>query len=123
MKKLAVVLFVSFVAVSASASNWVLSSTNPEEELYSYVDTESISTQGNYKQAFVKMIDTPKGVYYITLFSYDCRSNPRRIKPTHITTFDLEGDVIASRPSGDASFFPILPDSQGEGQANTICNL
>ena len=121
MKKLAMMLFVSFMAVSAGAANWVEASS--DEGMYIYVDTESISKQGNYKQAFTKLINIPEGYYFINLCSYDCKSNPRRIKSTYMTRFDLEGNVTASRAMTNSSFRPVLPESMGESEVNMICNL
>ena len=123
MKKLAMMLFVSFMAVSAGAANWVAADQYSEKGLYNYVDTESISTQGKYKQAFTKSINIPEGYYLITLSSYDCKSNPRRIKYTHMTMFDLEGNVTASSAMTNSSFAPVLPDSIGESEVNMICNF
>lgn len=123
MKKLAMMLFVSFMAVSAGAVNWVEASSNPKKGLYNYVDTESISTQGKYKQAFVKMLSIPEGFFIISLISYDCRSNPRRSKPTYAAQYDLEGNSIMSRALPNSTFSPVFPDSHGERQANMICNL
>ena len=123
MKKLAMMLFVSFMTVSAGAANWVEADQNSEKGVYTYVDTESISTQGKYKQAFTKSINIPKEFYLISLSSYDCKSNPRRIKYTYMTMFDLEGNVTASSAMTNSSFHPVLPDSIGESEVNMICNL
>lgn len=123
MKKLAMMLFVSFMAVSAGAANWVAVGQDSEKGFYAYVDTESISTQGKYKQAFNKSISIPKESYVIVLNSYDCKSNPRRIKFTYITMFDLEGNMTYSGAIKNSSFSPVLPDSIGEAEVNMICNL
>lgn len=122
MKKLAMMLFVSFMAVSAGAANWVEADSNPKKGLYNYVDTESISTQGKYKQAFVKMLSIPEGFFIISLTSYDCRSNPRRSKPTYAAQYDLEGNSIMSRALPNSYFRPVYPDSVGEKLVNIICN-
>lgn len=123
MKKLAMILFVSFIAVSAGATNWVAAGQDSEQELYTYVDTDSISNQGKYKQAFTKSINILKEFYLIGLFSYDCKSNPMRSKITHGTLYDLKGAVILSSAITDSSFLPVIPDSIGEIEANMICNL
>ena len=123
MKKLAMMLFVSFMAVSAGAANWVAADQDSEKGLYAYVDTESISTQGKYKQAFTKLMNIQQGYYLISLSSYDCKSNPRRIKSTYMTAFDLEGNVTVSSAMTNSSFLPVLPDSIGESEVNMICNL
>ena len=123
MKKLAMMLFVSFMAVSAGAANWVAVDQNSEKGAYSYVDTESISTQGKYKQAFTKLMSIQQGYYLINLSSYDCKSNPRRIKFTYMTMFDLEGNVTASSAMTNSSFHPVLPDSIGESEANFVCSF
>ncbi|MGP9687764.1 hypothetical protein ACT3TH_01220 [Psychrobacter sp. AOP22-C1-C5] len=123
MKKLAVVLLVSFGAMSASAANWVAAAEDSKDGIYTYVDTESISTQGKYKQAFVKMLSIPEGFFIISLISYDCRSNPRRSKPTYAAQYDLEGNVTRSGLITNNDFLPVIPGTLGETQANMICNL
>ena len=123
MKKLAMMLFVSFMAVSAGAANWVAAAEDSKGEIYTYVDTESISTQGKYKQAFTKLMSIQQGYYLINLSSYDCKSNPRRIKFTYMTMFDLEGNVTASSAMTNSSFHPVLPDSIGESEANFVCSF
>lgn len=123
LKKSAVILLVSFVAVSSGAANWVESGSNPEKGIYTYVDTESISTQGKYKQAFTKYISIPKEFYLISLSSYDCKSNPRRHKPMHIAQFDLTGSVITSSAIPEASFDPVFPESITASVVKIICNF
>jgi hypothetical protein len=123
LKKSAVILLVSFVAVSSGAANWVESGSNPEKGVYTYVDTESISTQGKYKQAFTKYISIPKEFYLISFISYDCKSKPIRRKLTYSTLYNLEGTVISSSEITNSSFLPAIPDSIGEIEANIICNL
>lgn len=116
-------LFVSFMAVSAGAANWVAAYENPEKGVYDYVDIDSVSTKGYYKQAFIKSINIPEGYYFIALISYDCESNPRRWKPTYATIYDLEENPTGSDAMTNSSFAPVLPDSVGEEQANIVCNL
>lgn len=116
-------LFVSFMAVSAGAANWVAAAENSKSGIYTYVDTESISTQGKYKQAFTKSINIPKEFYLISLSSYDCKSKPIRRKSTYGTLYNLEGTVIFSSAMTNSSFLPVVPDSIGEIEANIICNL
>lgn len=111
------------MTVSAGAANWVAVDEDPEKEMYAYVDIDSVSTQGNYKQAFIKSINILEERYFVALTSYDCKSNPRRWKPTHMTLYDLEGNVITSNAIAASSFRPALPDSVGEAQANIVCNL
>ena len=115
-------LFVSFMAVSAGAANWVAAYENPEKGVYDYVDIDSVSTKGYYKQAFIKSINIPEGYYFIALISYDCESNPRRWKPTYATIYDLEENRTGSDAMTNSSFAPVLPDSVGEEQANIVCN-
>ena len=123
LKKSAVILLVSFVAVSSGAANWVESGSNPEKGVYTYVDTESISTQGKYKQVFSKSINIPDEYYMVTLSFYDCKSNPKRIRDTYITKYDLEGNVIWSGEVPGDSFKPVLPESILETQTNIVCNF
>lgn len=123
LKKSAVILLVSFVAVSSGAANWVESGSNPEKGFYTYVDTESISTQGKYKQAFTKTIAYSKERMIITLRIYDCRSNPIRAKDTYIAGYDLEGNITTSWPVTNNDFLPAIPGTLGETQANIVCNL
>ena len=123
MKKLAVVLLVSFGAMSASAANWVLIGSSINNENYHYIDTESISTQGKYKQAFTKLINIPDEYYMVTLSFYDCKSNPKRIRNTYLTKYDLEGNVIFSGEVPGDSFKPVLPESILETQTNIVCNF
>ena len=123
MKKLAMILFVSFIAVSAGAANWVAAVEDPEKGTYFYVDTESISTQGNYKQSFVKFINIPEEFYMVSLSSYDCRSNPRRIKFQHSTMFDLRGNVISPSSMTKSHFSPVFPDSPSESIINFVCKF
>ena len=123
MKKLAMMLFVSFMAVSAGAVNWVEASSNPKKGLYNYVDTESISTQGKYKQVFSKLINIPDEYYMVTLSFYDCKSNPKRTRNTYLTQYDLEGNVILSGEVPGDSFKPVLPESILETQTNIVCNF
>ena len=122
LKKLVVLLLVSFVTTFASAANWVNAGSNPSKGTYGYIDTESISTQGNYKQAFLKAINIPKEKYVVALTLYDCKSNPKRTKTTHLTVFDLEGNVLASS-SVNYSFDPVLPESTGEIAVGIVCNF
>ena len=117
------ILFVSFMAVSAGAANWVEAGSNPEKGMYNYIDTESISTQGNYKQAFTKIIAYSKERMIITLRIYDCRSNPIRAKDTYIAGYDLEGNITTSWPVTNNDFLPAIPGTLGETQANIVCNL
>lgn len=123
MKKLAMMLFVSFMAVSAGAANWVESGSIPDEGMYIYVDTESISKQGNYKQAFTKIIAYSKERMIITLRIYDCRSNPIRSKDTYIAGYDLEGNITTSWPVTNNDFSPVIPGTLGVKTADIICNL
>lgn len=123
MKTLALALLVSFTAVSAGAANWVAADEDPEKGMYAYVDIDSISKQGNYKQAFIKSVKILEKHYVIALMSYDCKSNPKRWKPTHIALYDLEGNSLESGATTASTFSPALPDSIGETQANMICNL
>ena len=123
MKTLALALLVSFTAVSAGAANWVAVYENPEKGIYDYVDIDSISKQGNYKQAFIKSVKNLEKRYVVALISYDCKSNPKRWKPTHVTLYDLEGNALESGSNTASTFRPALPDSVGETQANMICNL
>ena len=122
LKKLIVLLLISSATMFADAANWVNSGSNPSKGAYTYVDTESISTQGNYKQAFFKGINIPAERYVIALRSYDCKSNPKRTKTTYITMFDLEENVIASN-SVNESFNPVLPESLGEIAIGIVCNF
>lgn len=115
-------LFVSFMAVSAGAANWVESGSVPDKGVYIYVDTESISKQGNYKQAFIKTIENSRESMVIALLTYDCRSNPIRLKGTYIAVYDLEGNVTRSGPITNNDFLPVIPGTLGETQANMICN-
>ena len=121
MKKLAMMLFVSFMAVSAGAANWVEAGSNPEKGMYNYIDTESISKQGNYKQAFTKAIEISKERFTIALRTYDCRSNPKRLKNTYVASYNLEGDIILSGTPTDVGFSPVIPGSLGVETADIIC--
>ena len=114
---------VSFAAMSTSAANWVDADSNPEKGFYAYVDTESVSTQGKYKQAFTKYINIPGEYYLVALKSFDCKSNPRRSKATYITKFDLTGNVTASSEMTGISFSPVLPESMEEGLASIVCSF
>ena len=122
LKKL-IVLLVSSVTTFASAANWVECGSIPDEGVYIYVDTESISKQGNYKQAFTKTIENSKERMVIALRTYDCRSNPIRLKNTYIAEYDLEGNIIMSGPITNNDFSPVIPGSLGVKGANIICNL
>lgn len=122
LKKL-IVLLVSSVTIFASAANWVESGSVPDEGVYTYVDTESISKQGNYKQAFTKTIENSKERMIIALRTYDCRSNPIRLKNTYIAAYDLEGNITMSGPITNNDFSPVIPGSLGVKGANIICNL
>lgn len=121
MKKLAVVLLVSFGSMSAIAANWVEVGSDKNKGIYFYVDTESVSTQGSYKQAFTKQLNIPGENYFIGLSLYDCKSNPRRTKPTYITQFNLTGNVTFSSEVTGQSFRPVLPESLGKAEADFIC--
>ena len=123
MKKLAMMLLVSSVTIFASAANWVESGSVPDEGVYTYVDTESISKQGNYKQAFTKVIENSKERMVITLRTYDCRSNPIRLKNTYIAEYDLEGNITMSGPITNNDFSPVIPETLGVKTADIICNL
>lgn len=122
LKKL-IVLLVSSVTIFASAANWVECGSVPDEGVYIYVDTESISKQGNYKQAFTKAIEISKERFTIALRTYDCRSNPIRLKNTYIAEYDLEGNITMSGPITNNDFSPVIPGSLGVKGANIICNL
>jgi gamma-glutamyltranspeptidase len=106
----------------ANAANWIDAGSNPLKGTYGYIDTESISTQGSYKQAFLKVVDIPTERYVVALTSYDCKSNPKRTKTTHLTVFDLEGNVIVSN-SVNSSFDPVLPESGAEIVVGIVCNF
>jgi len=114
-------LFVSFMAVSAGAANWVEVGSDKNKGIYSYIDTESVSTQGSYKQAFTKQLNIPGEYYFINLRLYDCKSNPRRTKLTYLTRFNLTGDVIFSSEVTGQSFKPVLPESMGKAEVDFIC--
>lgn len=123
LKKLIVLLLVSSVTIFASAANWVESGSVPDEGVYTYVDTESISKQGNYKQAFTKIIENSKERMVIALRTYDCRSNPIRLKNTYIAAYDLEGNITMSGPITNNDFSPVIPGTLGVKTADIICNL
>lgn len=123
LKKLAIILFVSFTTISAGAANWITSGSTPAKGVYTYVDTESISTQGKYKQVFSKLINIPDEYYMVTLSFYDCKSNPKRTRNTYLTQYDLEGNVILSGEVPGDSFKPVLPESILETQTNIVCNF
>lgn len=114
-------LFVSFMAVSAGAANWVAAGSDPKKGIFFYVDTESVSTQGSYKQAFTKQLNIPGGNYFIILSLYDCKSNPRRTKPRYIAEYNLTGNVTFSNEVTGLSFRPVLPESLGKAEADFIC--
>ena len=123
LKNLAVVLFVSFTTIlSANAANWVETARTANNEIYVYIDTESISTQGNYKQAFTRAINIPSERYYIALYSYDCKSNPKRTKNTHTMVYDIEGTVISSSSTA-LPFQPVFPGSLEEKGVALVCNF
>lgn len=111
------------MTVSAGAANWVESGSIPDKGTYIYVDTESISKQGNYKQAFTKIIAYSKERIVITLRIYDCRSNPIRWKDAYITGYDLEGNITMSWPVTNNDFSPVIPGTLGVKTADIICNL
>ena len=125
MKKIAVVLCFSLAAVSVSAENWVQTSAIPEQKYYAYVDIDSISTQGNYKQAFAKYIIIEQDTFIISLISYDCKSNPKRSKITYIARYNLKGDTLASGvPTGTAAEFKIaIPGSYGKKEIDFVCGF
>ena len=122
MKKLAVVLLVSFGAMSASAANWVLIGSSINNESYHYIDTESISTQGKYMQAYDK-INYADEETAIGLFLYDCKTNPKKSKLTYIATYNLQGKIIVSGAVTSSSFEPALPESFSELKANFVCSF
>ena len=123
MKKLAVVLLVSFGAMSASAANWVLIGSSINNENYHYIDTESISTQGKYMQSYDKIISYADGETAIGLVLYDCKTNPKKSKLTYIATYNLQGKVISSGAVTWNSFEPALPESFSELKANFVCSF
>ena len=122
MKKLAVVLLVSFGAMSASAANWVLIGTSNNNESYHYIDTESISTQGKYIQSYDKNINYADERTAIALVLYDCKTNPKTSKLTYIATYNLQGKVISSG-AVTWKFEPALPESVAELKANFVCSF
>lgn len=105
----------------ANAANWISAGSNSMQGIYSYVDTESISTQGKYKQSFIKTINIPKEFYMISLFSFDCKSNPKRTRISYLSKYDLSGNVITSGENPNQSFLPVIPDSIEEEIVNIIC--
>ena len=116
-------LVAATLSIPASAENWVESGSIPNQGIYTYVDTESISKQGNYKQAFTKVIENSKERMVITLRTYDCRSNPIRLKNTYIAEYDLEGNITMSGPITNNDFSPVIPETLGVKTADIICNL
>lgn len=122
MKKLAVLLFFSFLLTYANASNWVQVHSNLEQKRYIYVDIESISTQGDYKQALSKRIAIEDKVYFIGLNSYDCKSNPMRVKTTYFTSYNLDGSIRYSG-SKNNSFESLLPGTVSKVEAGFVCDF
>ena len=122
MKKLAVILFFGFLFTYANASNWVQVHSNPEQKRYVYVDIESISVQGEYKQVLSKRIAIEDRIYFIVLNSYDCKSNPMRVKTTYFTSYNLDGSV---RYSGTKSNFfePLSSGTASKLEADFVCNF
>lgn len=114
-------LVAATLSIPASAENWVESGSIPNQGIYTYVDTESISKQGNYKQAFTKAIEISKERFTIALRTYDCRSNPKRLKNTYVASYNLEGDIILSGTPTDVGFSPVIPGSLGVETADIIC--
>lgn len=122
MKKLAVILFFGFLFTYANASNWVQVHSNPEQKRYVYVDIESISVQGEYKQVLSKRIAIEDKIYFIVFNSYDCKSNPMRVKTTYFTSYNLDGSV---RYSGTKSNFfePLSSGTASKLEADFVCNF
>lgn len=123
MKKLAVALLVSFVAYTASATNWVEISSDPERKIYNYIDTESISTQSNYKQAFYKYIRIADEKYSVGINMYDCKSSPRQIKLTYFNLYDLNGNLTYSSGMLSRPFKPAFPETLAKTETDFICNF
>lgn len=121
LKKLIVLLLVSSATMFASAANWVFISSTFDKKTYSYVDTESISTQGIYKQAFSKIV-TSEGYYFIALNSYDCKSNPKRVKNTYLAGYNSDGSVKASGSTNN-SFNPVLPETIAKTETDFVCSF
>ena len=122
LKKLAVILFSGFLFTYANASNWVQVHSDLEQKRYVYVDIESISVQGEYKQVLSKRIAIEDKIYFIVFNSYDCKSNPMRVKTTYFTSYNLDGSV---RYSGSKSNFfePLSPGTASKLEADFVCNF
>ena len=119
---MAVILFFSFLSTYANASNWVQVYSDLEQKRYVYVDTESISVQGEYKQVLSKRIAIEDRIYFIVFNSYDCKSNPMRVKTTYFTSYNIDGSV---RHSGSESNFfePLSPGTASKSEADFVCNF
>lgn len=127
MKKLAVLAVAGFVSVTASASNWVLITSDPDSGVSIYVDANSISHSGYYKKSFLKLaysdIQTSSfGPFnsQIALQNFNCESQPKEYQYLSITAY-LNGQVVSSE-KGSYSWHIVYPDSIVSNMANFICS-
>ena len=125
MKNLVVALLASLVSIFANANptNWVHINTSTDKKVFGYIDIESISIQGNYKQAFIKTTNTAWNYYTVALTLYDCKSNPKKFKNTYLVVYNLNGNVITSGMPTDYGFYPTVPESLNKIETDFVCNF
>lgn len=124
MKKLAALAVAGLVSVTASAVNWV--QIDNDDIAATYIDTDSITSPGGYKQLFIK------GDFYsdqitadgrfnqiIFLDQIDCKSTPERHR-TVSTLLRKDGQhVFSSNTIGHWAI--IYPDSIGSTVVERVC--
>lgn len=125
MKKLLALAFSSFIAVTASASDWVYIGGNSESD--AFVDVESISG-GYYKTAFIEVrlkedqvnpIQNDKFNLIVSLREYNCNDN---VKKERILSMLVRYNELHVFSDNTPSEWDILyPDTVGEAIANTVC--
>lgn len=131
MKRLAVLAVAGWVSVTASAStsasNWVFISKDDYLNTL-YVDADSISGSGRYKEAFAKVnlynVQTDSGLRWdsrTALYRIDCRSKPTQFQV--LSRIAHLNNRVVHRDSGTyPSWRPVYPGSISEQMANFICS-
>lgn len=130
MKKLVILAIAGLMSVTASASNWVLVG----EEVTgtkAYVDTDSITVSGNFRNAFIRhnFAEINTGYYgefdSLTIYQqFNCVSRPKQHRYLS-SVIRLKGKVVISNDYSNFSSPPwevAYPDSIGELVGNFICS-
>ena len=125
MKKLAILSVAGLMSVTASAANWV--QIDNDDTVTVYIDTDSITNSGGYKQLFVRgdynNLQTEAGGkrfdQMVALTQIDCKSQPKRNRPLS-TLFRMGNNRVASVDTAGQWNF-IYPDSVGEIVVKNVC--